>query len=79
MPPTVLAVSEIVLPSQTGVLLPAVGEAGEGLMVTETVPAVPVHPFSVAVTEYIPVLAVVAGEITRFCVVEEKAFGPLHE
>jgi len=47
----VLAVKLSVCPEQTGELLPATGEAGGGFTVTLTVPAGPVQPFSVAVTE----------------------------
>ena len=48
---TVLAVKLKVCPEQTGVLLPAIGAEGGGLIVTETVPEGPVQPFSVVVTE----------------------------
>ncbi len=46
-----LAVKFKVEPAQIGELLDAVGAAGTGLTVTETVPAGPVHPATVAVTE----------------------------
>ncbi len=45
--------------------------------VTLAIPADPVHPLVVAVTEYIPDAAVVALGITGFCEVEAKEFGPL--
>ena len=48
----VLAVKLSVLPEQTGELLVAVGAAGNGVTLTEVVPAEPVHPAAeVAVTE----------------------------
>ena len=46
-----LAVKLKVVPEQTGELLPAVGAAGIGLIVTEVVPAGPVQLSTVAVTE----------------------------
>ena len=63
---------------QTGPLFPAVGAEGGGVSVTVTVPADPVHPFVVAVTEYVPTLEVVTPVMTGFCDVDEKLFGPLH-
>ena len=50
-PPTVLAVSDKLFPEHTGVLLLATGAEGIALTVTEVVPAAPVHPETVAVTE----------------------------
>ena len=50
-PTMLLAVKFNVLPAQMGELLPAVGAAGMGFTVTVTVPAGPVHPPTVAVTE----------------------------
>jgi hypothetical protein len=47
----VVAVNVNVDPTQIGLLLPAVGAAGIGFTVTTTVPAGPVHPLTVAVTE----------------------------
>ena len=58
--------SESVFPSQSGLLLDAAGAAGVGLIVTGVVPAEPVQPFSVAVTEYVPEPAVVTAVITGF-------------
>ena len=58
--------SESVFPSQSGLLLDAAGAAGVRLIVTGVVPAVPVHPFSVAVTEYVPVASVVTPAIIGF-------------
>ena len=66
VPATFPADKEIVFPAQIGLLLVAVGAAGNGLTVTETVPADPVQPFSVAAIEYTPELAAVAAEITGF-------------
>ena len=77
--PVELAAKLNVVPEQTGLLLVAVGAEGVMLMVTETVPADPVHPFLVAVTEYVPDSAVVALAIVGFCKVEVKLFGPFHE
>jgi len=78
-PTILLAVKFKVLPAQIGELLPAVGAAGIALTVTVTVPAGPVHPATVAVTEYVPVAAVVAFAMEGFCEDEEKPFGPVHE
>ena len=47
----VLAVKLKVDPTHIGLLLPADGAAGIGLIVTAVVPAGPVHPATVAVTE----------------------------
>jgi hypothetical protein len=66
-----------VFPSHTGELELAVGAAGAGFTVTEYVPALPVHPFCVAVTEYIPAFAAAAFEIATTCVFAVKPFGPV--
>lgn len=50
----VLAKSVSVCPVQTGLLLDATGAAGGLFTTTVTVPPGPVHPFTVAVTVYIP-------------------------
>jgi hypothetical protein len=50
-PATVEAVNDRSFPVQIGALLPATGVAGGGATVTAVVPAGPVQPFSVAVTE----------------------------
>ena len=71
-------VKESVLPKHSGLLFDAVGVAGGGETVTEVVPAGPVHPFAVAVTEYVPDAKVVTLPIVGFCVEEEKLFGPVH-
>jgi hypothetical protein len=59
--------------------LDAVGALGIGLTVTVVVPAVEVQPLTVAVTEYVPDIAVVAFAIVGFCRLEVKLFGPVHE
>ena len=62
------AVRSRVPPAHTGVLLPAVGAAGRALIVTVgVVPAGPVQPFAIAVTEYMPLAAVVTLLIDGFC------------
>jgi hypothetical protein len=50
-PVIVAAVKFNGLPAQIGLLLPAVGTAGIGLIVTVTFPPADVQPFTVAVTE----------------------------
>ena len=59
-----------VYPVQMAELLPNVGVAGGGLIVTLVVPAVPVHPVTVAVTEYVPPFTVPTPPMVGFCVVE---------
>ena len=66
-------------PEHTGLLLEATGVAGAELTVTLTVPALLVHPFTVTVSEYVPVSAVVTFAIEGFCADEVNAFGPVHE
>lgn len=78
-PATVLAERFNVDPAQIGELLDAVGAAGVGLTVTLTVPAGPVHPLTVAVTEYVPDAASVTLAMVGFCNEDVKPFGPLHE
>jgi hypothetical protein len=56
-----------------------VGVGGGGFTTTEVVPAGPVQPATVAVTEYVPELAVVAPPMVGFCNEEVKPFGPFHE
>ena len=66
----------MLLPRQIGVVdTLAVTAPGAGLIAT-TVVEVPVHPFNVALTVYIPVAAVVTPGITGFCVVVENELGP---
>jgi len=74
----VLAVSDNELPVHTGELELAVGAEGVWLTVTETEPALPVHPLTVADTEYEPASDVEALVIEGFCAVELKLFGPVH-
>jgi hypothetical protein len=64
-------------PSHTGLLLEAVGAARFGLTNTLTVPAVLVQLPTVAMTEYVPVAAVVALLIEGFCKVDVKPLGPV--
>ena len=78
-PATALVVRFNVDPTQIGLLLDGDGVAGTGLTVTEVVPAGLVHPFTVTVTEYVPLAATVAFAIEGFCNVEKKRFGPIHE
>jgi hypothetical protein len=66
-----------VLPAQSVELLEAVGVPGIPLIVTLTVPAALAHPFTVWVTEYIPVARVVAPTMVGFCKFEVKVFGPV--
>ena len=61
----------------TGELLEGLGAAGVGLIITVTVPLGPVHPPTVAVTEYVPAAARVTFGMLGFCVVEVKLFGPV--
>jgi len=72
----VLALNNKLSPTQSGPLFPATGVDGIAFTVTDVVPASPVHPFSVAVTEYKPEFAVVALIRTGFCEVEVKLPGP---
>ena len=65
------------LPAQMVELLAAVGAPGIGLIVTLTVPAALVHPFTVCVTEYKPAARVVAPTMVGFCRLEVKVFGPV--
>jgi hypothetical protein len=69
----------IVFPAQTGLLLEGAGVAGCGLTVTAMLPAELVHPATVAVTEYVPLAAMVAAGIDGFCNAEVKLFGPVQE
>ena len=72
-----VAVKFRVLPSHKGPLLLAVGAVGIGFTVTFVVPAGPVHPPAVAVTEYVPLAKVVADTMLGFCNVELNPFGPV--
>jgi hypothetical protein len=61
-----LAVKLSVCPVQIGELAPRLGGEGMPKTFTLNVPAGPVHPFTVAVTEYIPVARVVAPGMVGF-------------
>ena len=65
-PTIVLAVKLSVCPEHTGELLPAVGAEGGGATITEVIPAGPRHPFTVAVTEYVPASTRVTLLMTGF-------------
>ena len=65
-PANVLDVRFNVVPEQTGLLLPAVGADGGGLTTTTVVPAGPVHPATVMVTEYVPASATTTPAIEGF-------------
>ena len=67
------------LPGQYGPVFEAVGVAGLAFTVTLVVPAVDVQLFTVAVTEYVPDIAVVALAMVGFCRLEVNPFGPDHE
>ena len=75
----VLAVRLNVYPVHIGLLLPGVGAAGGGLTVTLVVPAGPIQPNTVVVTEYVPEAAVVAAAMLGSSKVDVKLFGPVHE
>ena len=78
-PAIVLEVKLSVAPAQIGVLLPAVGAAGVGLMVTAVVPAAPAQPATVTETEYVPEAAVVTAAIVGSSAAEAKLLGPVQE
>lgn len=65
-----------VLPSQMGLLLPAVGVAGVALIVTVVVAGVLAQPL-LATTVYVPAAANVTFVIAGFCSVEVNPFGPV--
>ena len=65
-------------PGTTGLSLPAVGAEGIALTVTLVSPAAEVQPFTVAVTLYVPVAAVVALVIVGSCALELNPLGPVH-
>ena len=76
----VVAVKLNVVPRQTGVLLPAVGAEGVGLMTTVVVPGeLGGHPPTTAETEYVPLARVLTPAMLGFCSVEVKLLGPAHE
>jgi hypothetical protein len=60
-------------------LFPAVGAEGTVFTVALVEPAELVHPLTVAVTSYVPAIAVVALLLTvGFCDEEVNPFGPVH-
>lgn len=68
------------VPAQTGLGLAfAVGAAGSGVTLTETVATELGQPNAVVVTEYVPDAIVPAAGITGFCKVDVNAAGPLQE
>jgi hypothetical protein len=76
-PVTVVAVRLSVDPAQIGLLLDAVGAEGTGLTTTVTVATELVHPLAIAVTEYVPLAAVVALVMLGFWLVDAKLLGPV--
>ena len=54
------------VPTHKGPLLVGVGETGIGFTVNVVVPADPVHPATVAVTEYVPAPAKVIPDTMGF-------------
>ncbi len=74
-PATVFAVKLIVLPAQTGELLPAVA-VGNALTATETEDATEGQLLLVIVKEYVTAEAVVDGKIKGFCILLVNPFGP---
>ena len=80
VPPTIVFdVKLIVVPAQTGELLPAVNATGVGFTITDVVPIALVQPATVIVNEYVPAANADALAIVGFCNADEKAFGPVHE
>ena len=78
-PATVAAVRFIVLPVHTGLLLDAAGDSGVWFTITVVVlAAVPVQPFTVMFTLYVPASADVAFVIVGFCAADVKPLGPVH-
>lgn len=77
-PATAVEVSVSVLPTHTGLAPFATGVAGIGLTVTAVVATTLEHPFTVAVTEKVPVANVVGEETDGFCRADVKPLGPVH-
>src|SRR5438045_856136 len=77
-PATVEAKRLIVSPLQNGPPLPAAGADGAALTITFVVAGADGQPLTVAMSEYVPAIAVVALPIDGFCAVEVKPFGPVH-
>ena len=68
----------VTVPVPHRALGPAIGATGNAFTVAVVVPAALVQPFTVTVTEYVPVAAVVAAGMEGFCKADEKLFGPVH-
>ena len=60
-------------------LLLVIEAVGAVFTVAVVVPIELVQPLTVAVTEYVPLAALVALVIVGFCKAEVKPFGPVHE
>lgn len=71
----------VTLPPAQNVVEPLaeMDEETAGLTVTDVVATVDVQPFTVAVTEYVPLIDVVALPMAGFCCDTAKLFGPVHE
>ena len=67
------------LPTQTGLVPEATGVIGVEFTVAFTVPAILEQPFTVIISEYVPLAALVAPGMLGFCAADENPFGPLHE
>jgi hypothetical protein len=78
-PATVGVERVIVVPAHTGLLLLADGVEGIEFTVTFVVAALLVHPFTVAVTLYVPAIATVAPGIVGFCALLVNPLGPIQE
>lgn len=65
-------------PEQSGPLLEAVGAEGTAFTMATVVVRTELQPLAVAVTAYVPLLAVPELAMTGFCAVEVKPFGPVH-
>jgi hypothetical protein len=77
-PVTAGVLSEMVPPAQYGPVFEAVGVAGAALTTTLVVPAAELQVPTVTMTEYVPLLTVVALAMVGFCSVEVNEFGPVH-
>src|SRR5215212_4741538 len=71
------AFNETELPAHKGLLLPATGAAGKGLITAVADEAALVQPFNFTVTLYIPAFTKPVVLITGFCADEVKLFGPV--
>ena len=78
-PDTVVAYKFNVEPAQIDPPVLAVGAEGIALTVAAVVAAEEVQPLTVAVTLYVPVIAVVALGRVGFWAVDVKLLGPVHE